>query len=293
MKKYIKASFDNEIPDWLRKDKGALLNLNRIGINLKSMDVASSPSGRGKDYPIYLIGTPYRPFVWIPGIYNDNEQVMNPNSKYYEAVKYVPKKYLDIRDVVYLSKTDYRKEPDLSRGYKDPRYVYDRNSKRRGQYAGQYRREGWKPNSPFGKWSTGGMRNRDKSGYEIPDPQEKLKNFYVTSGDQGAKRLAARLEQVYNKLVDLKARIFDIDFKDFGVDYNGEPDYSSTAYQNILSIFGDTCRNYRIALKNVERAQKISDTYHKEYYIEDALDYIKACERKIPDIEKAISRQRY
>lgn len=295
MKKYIKASFDNPIPNWLKADRNALSALNSAGFDLKSIDVTSSPSGRGKDYPIYLIDDGYRPFVWIPGIYNDNQQVRNPNSSYYEAIKYVPKKYLTISDVVYLSKTDYKKEPDPSRGYRDPRYVYDKRSGRRGQYAGQYQeRDGWGPDAPLGKWSTGGIkRNRDKSGYEIPDPQEKLRDFYAASGDQGAKRLASRLEQVYNKLISLKSRIFDIDFTNFGLDYDGNPNYSSTAYQNILSIFGDTCRNYRLALNNAARAEKSTGKYDREFRIQDALDYVKDCERRIRDIDKAIKDQRY
>ena len=55
MKKYIKASFDNWVPEWLIKDEGAKKALNRAGIDLKKAVFTKEPTGRGKDYPIYFL----------------------------------------------------------------------------------------------------------------------------------------------------------------------------------------------------------------------------------------------
>ena len=83
MKRYIRASFNNDsMPSWLKEDKGALDALNRAGIDLANCQFSETRQGKiGDNYVVYHItGTRYGseryPFVWIPGLYNDNNYVI-------------------------------------------------------------------------------------------------------------------------------------------------------------------------------------------------------------------------
>ena len=57
MYRYIKASFENDIPNWLRSDKGALSALNRAGVDLKNATFGKDRVGKmGDNYVVYFIG---------------------------------------------------------------------------------------------------------------------------------------------------------------------------------------------------------------------------------------------
>lgn len=296
MKKYIRASFDNWVPDWLIRDNGAKQALSKLGIDLKKAVFSKEPSGRGKDYPIYFLDNHQ---VYIPDVYGAESYVKDMRTGDYRAAKYIAKKNLPITDVVYVSKEGFEKEPRDR--YVDPRY------KREGgkwEYQGQYQTEPWTAYDGTehpAKWVDSKEPSRfrrgqlrDKSGYEIPDPADRLTKFY--NSDEGTKKLAARLQNIYEELTALKDQIFALDFTSFG-GRGDDYDYTSTDYQNLLGNFGDTCRDYRIALHNLEVAVKDFDTYkdrrYSRYNIKSVFEDVSHIERKIKDYKKAIETGRY
>ena len=297
MKKYVRASFDNWVPEWLIKDNDAKKALNRAGIDLKKAVFTKEPTGRGKDYAIYFLDN-YK--VYIPGIYGDESYVKDTRSGDYRYAKYISKKNLPITDVVYVSKNDYGKL------YKEDRYVDPRYKRENGkwEYQGQYQTEPWtsydgtehpaewvdsKETSRFYRGQL-----RDKSGYEIPNPAERLSKFY--NSDEGMQRLEKRLQRAYNELIALKDQIFSIDFTTFG-NRGGNYDYSNTDYQNLLGHFGDTCRDYRIALHNLEVAiesyNEYKDRRYSQYNIKNVFDDVSHVEKRIKEFKTAIAQGRY
>ena len=298
MKRYIKAAFDTWVPDWLKDDKNALSALSRQGIDLRNANFSTSKTGRADEqYVIYYLENPrYRSvekLIWIPGIYNDEHRMDNPYDNSYTAIKYIPKKYLPIKDVVYVNIRDNQK-PSRER-YQDPRYDSH------GHYAGQYYE---KPSSwSEGGWSSsgrktstgryGGGQKRDKSGYIIPNPDERLLNFY--SSKEGLGRLADKVSSTYESLVDLRNRLFEVDFSNFGKNYDGESDYSSTAYQNMMEMFGRSVRDYRIALNNLESAKKYADSedgWYNRHTVQHTFQDLKSIQRNIERIQKILDTER-
>lgn len=278
MKRYIRASFDNYVPEWVAKSTDAKNGLNAKGIDLKKAVFTKEPTGRSKDFPIYLLRDGISSTqVWVPG-YNDDMYITDPSDNKYKAIKYVSKKYLPIVDVVYVAKEGYNKA--RRNRYVDPRYNKDRYS-RHAKYQGQYYAEpsNWaKERGETGKWVDSREPDRfrrgilrDKSGYLVPDPKERLAKFY--GSEAGRSKLASRIERAYDDLIDIKKRIFDVDFASFGEEY-------SCDYSNMLSRFGDACRNYRLALKSLDRSNP--------YKIRDAFAYVREVERVIKDTRELL-----
>lgn len=232
MKTYISASFDNPVPRWLRKDKEALKALSKAGLDLKSSVFHHDSIGRGKSYPVYAIKNESNEdlFVWIPGIYNDEYRVSDPYSGSYTAIKYVPKKHLNIVDIVYVSK-DAALKPEREH-YQDPRYT-EGNRTYRGQVYDKARSR-W---VTFERWRGD---KYDKSGYQIPDPAEKLANWYR----QGkSSKLKSRVDKVYQILKDLQARISTM-----RLDADG-PDDSLELFGGWMRSFGSVVDSYRRFLR--------------------------------------------
>ena len=310
MKKYIRASFNNDsIPDWLKQDKGALRALNNNGIDLANCIFSKEKKGRvGDNYTAYLVkgskdGDAYRPFVWIPGLYNDDNYVNfeNWNKRDWrgnypamdsKAIKYIPKKDLNFIDTVYINIADNSK-PEKEH-YQDPRY--DNN----GNYAGQYfipekEHYEWDPSKHYTEpahWSeqgkttyTGGRygknQARDKSGYVIPDPEERLRKFHET--EEGQTRQAAKasreLEIIYGELLKLKDVLIE--------DFNAQSGSIETFGKNSQSIdyFREAVSYYKRALDDITPKK-----YGNSEYIdaESALDNIEYAKSRINYAKKSL-----
>ena len=302
MKYYIKAAFDTWVPDWLKADKGALKAIADQGIDLKHATFSREKSGKLSDNLVvyYLQGPRYasgyiKNIVWIPGKYRDDEYVYDPYDGKSKAIKYISKKNLPIVDVVYINvNEDTNKKPHRAR-YQDPRY--DAN----GKYAGQYYTDpsswttgGWSKQgrSTSGRWI---QNKRDKSGYVIPNPDERLLKFYGSK--EGVERLATMVQQVHDQLVDMKSTLFNIDFDTFGKDYDGSPNYSSSAYQNILHTFGDLTRDYRIVLHELEQikhdAESSEDYMVDTFYAREAYKTLKQMKSRLKQLDTAIEKEYY
>lgn len=310
MKRYIRASFNNDTaPDWLKKDKYALQALNKAGIDLANCTFSKDRVGKvGENYTAYLIkgtkyGDNYRPFVWIPGVYNDDEYVdAEPEYSYRlgsrvprsTSIKYMAKKDLTIEDVVYINIASNRKP--AKEHYQDPRYDKD------GQYAGQY----YTPektdayNSETGKWDKtvpghwseagqttytsgryGRRQKRDKSGYVIPDPQERLRKFHETEEGQTrqAQKASRELETIYDQLTNLKDKLTE--------DFNANAGSLDTFGKNSKAIdyFKDALDAYKQALSFITPKTFGGKEYSDP---ENALEYIERAKTRIRYAEKSL-----
>ena len=315
MKRYIRASFNNEIPKWFKQDKRLLQALSEHGLDLANLTLTQDKAKRKKDindpdsqYVVYLIDTGYRQFVWIPGVYNDDETMSDPRTRgSYKAVKYIPKKYLNILETWYIDR--YGNTKKGRQRYQNPRYEYSRYD-RRGRYAGQryYMPNHVKdPTSPDaddwgyrpatradGEWKRP-LEGRDKSGYLIPKPSERLMEFF--NSERGLKSLGNRLQDVYEDLIDVQESIFRVDFTTFGKDSQGNSDINSSAYRNMIHEFGDATNNYKRALRYLNNAQeqyedRQSETFrYSSYDIKEAFDYIRSIKKDIERIRKILETE--
>lgn len=299
MKRYIRASFNNYIPDWF-KEKGLLQQLSRKGIDLANLTLTQDKAKRGSgvnQYIVYRIKNDYdREFVWIPGVYNDDEYVTDPYDRKYKAIKYVSKKNLPIIETWYINVDENQKQ--YRDRYIDPRYEYDKYTGK-GKYAGQtyhvpahVKEDGEWRDGTFkdGKWNNP-MSGRDKSGYVIPKPSTRLMQFF--NSEKGLKSLGNRLQDVYEDLIDMQEAIFRVDFTSFGKDRDGNPDYSSNTYNNMINEFGQATRNYRMALKYLNSAQKHNEYEpgYSRFDIREAFDYIKSIKHSIERITKYLETE--
>ena len=332
MKKYIKASFDASMPDWLRKDRFAIAALNDAGIDLANCVFSREKRGKmGDNYVVYRIHQPsayqqtklykehnpdaeisYNDFIWIPGIYNDDRYVGFIDYNKYDyrihdyrtsdkAVKYYPKKDLNIIDTVYIYKAT-NKKPKRAH-YEDPRY--DSN----GNYAGQamipdeYR--GYGENRKLvepAHWSRGGSEvsyggrreeapYRDKSGYTIPNPKNRLEKFYNTK--EGMTRrvgvIRTNLDSVYTQLEDIKDRVFNSILP-----RGSRDDYRS--YSVLYEYLDRAIGYYEGALNLLEKLDKygISESdWSSSYNVSEALSLLKKAQQYVADLNKMLDKQQY
>lgn len=288
MRFYINASFNNAdtIPDWLKKDKGALRVLNNNGYDLYNLSLKPKKTGKlNENLVIYYIHDPnswrQEDFIWIPGLYNDTHSMRNPRNDDWTDVKYIAKKNLDIRGVLYAVKEDSRK-PERER-YVDPRYSLNDgySNYKQPRYMGQYKDK--RTNS----WSSKGARDiswddktaRDKSGYKIPKPDDRLANYYsgFASGN-----LDKKINDTYEELQDLKEDLFSLDIDSY-FERNDLPGYYSTgdrAYSELFSQFTQAVRDYKSMLKQVESLKELPEQ-NKVGVVKNILNKIKDIDSKI------------
>lgn len=295
MYRYIKASFDNDIPDWLRNDKSALAALNKVGVDLKNATFSPDKEGKVSDnYTIYLVkgtkyGESYRPFVWVPGVYNDDHYV-NAEPKYNwrsqrripdsKAVKYVAKRDLDIADVVYVNKASNRKQS--KERYNDPRNY---NSKYESGYAGQYYKEphtDWHGEEIPGQWIT--PSGRDKSGYEIPNPRKRLEEFYRTEAGANKRfdKIKSQIDGIYAQLKTIKSRLSIMT-------PSGENLGDRDTYRTIgraYDYFSDAIEYYNDALNFIEEYESTGYETWGGFAVNQALGDLERCQNRIDSINK-------
>ena len=305
MKKYIKASFDNWIPDWLESDSDALMALSQQGIDLKSAVFYTDKPDKSA-LPIYYIGdykydTEYH-FVWIPGVYNDDYSVYDPYSDKRRRVKAIAKKKLPILDTVYIIPSQNQKAE--REHYRDPRYMYNEGTVSarirkagggyetvqpgKGTYSGQIF------DKRFDKWTDSGAvywgreqdDHRDKSGYTIPNPKKRLLDFYES--DSGAEALKQRIQNTYSLLVETKNKLFEVDFSNFGE--VGE-EYWDNSYDRIMKKFSEACKDYRLMLQILDSIKE--NRYPASNGIREIYSHIKSIKRSVEKIDKSINEGKW
>lgn len=292
MYRYIKASFDNDIPNWLRDDKRALSALNDAGVDLKNATFNEERVGKvGENFTVYLIngtryGDSYRPFVWIPGVYNDDQYVTGPSEYSWRAgrslpksmaIKYIAKKDLDIADTVYINKSSNAKQPRDR--YVDPRNF---NNNYQSGYAGQYYKEpytNWKGEDIPGQWLT--RSGRDKSGYEIPNPRQRLQEFYNSKAGVAKRynKLKSQIDGIYSQLKTVKSRLALMTPKGDDLD---QGTYSKLA--RAYDCFSGAIKSYNDVLDYIKEYEDLG--YEGSWGASQAVRDLERCQRRIDEINK-------
>ena len=277
MKRYVKAAFDSSMPSWLKKSlTGGRLNNYRNavlrdafikkGIALDRAQFLDHDPGAGSQ-PVYLLQTDYGTEVYAPGINDDSTRSFN--NRYRKFGSIAKSKLLDMSaDVVWINMLDDSNKFNKKDRYQDPRYSYRYNS--RGDYAGQYKKahylgrdeEGNEMYSPE-EWSKSGMtprnesRSRDKSGYKVPSPEQMIARFY----EKYPEKLASKVEDIYQEILDAREQIFAYDFRELGEDR-----YSSNV-SNAYYYLSQAISEYRDMLGSIKDVEQYSskgyemDTY--------------------------------
>lgn len=238
---YISASFSPDIPDWLLKRinmrgwnnlKNGLIN---IGVKLDT--VTFSDHDNGNSMPIYLIESDYGLEVYAPGC-NDSEytRINGRNRELGSLGKAALKDR--IVDVVYIDRNDpnnFDRTSDYKR-YRDPRFVYRRDDKK-GYYGGQRKKDN-------GQWTESGdnwIGYRDKSGYVIPRPEDKIREYYRRVPENMTKKV----DSLYDSIMELQQDIFSPERIN---DPNTGSDYGNAMYR-----LRDAIDAYKRLLKIIDR----------------------------------------
>ena len=282
MKRYIRASFDSSMPDWLKRKFNQKYRsygnafVKKYGIALSDVEFLDSPTV--KSIPIYSIGGT----AYIPGV-NDEEEVV-VNNRWRKLGK-IAKSTLEslADDIVYVDIADAPKVPN-DRNYKDPRYIYDRWGGRNGSYGGQYLTHN-------GTWSHGGnrgaseVRSRDKSGYVIPDPKEQLVRYY----DMFPEKITNKVESIYQRILDVKDKVLNPDIINTPKDRNENMSIGNAIYR-----LKDAIEEYRDLLREMQSMDKaLSDTnkYDKKILIESVSSSIKRISDSLDEAERDLTNR--
>lgn len=266
MKKYIRASISPSTPEWLKSalttKYGNALRREFLETAHLALDKANySPTRTSdSDLAIYLIHTDYGDEIYSPGVNDDKRVYINGRNR---ALGSIAKAKLSdfIIDEVFVDRDDKSSFTDRSKErYQDPRYTYRHSPK--GEYAGQYKDRPYLGGGEYGEetWSKNGRtpsnesRARDKSGYIVPSPESRLKDFYTKFPE----KMTSKVDDLYQELLQLRQEVFDADI-------NAEPDgYYSTpgsvaAYKELaraVEQYQDILRTLRM-----EGAGLFSDKY--------------------------------
>lgn len=241
----IIESFQN-LPTWITNnlDKSSLRILDRKGIDLynctcEEIDVSEmrvrDPRWSDEDnVVVILLKDLYKNKLYV---YDNTEQWEISNPFILNANKNAsgnPRKWLldNALNIAIIKKSD-NKKPEKDH-YIDDRNVKNYRLSKHQKYAGQraYTRDG--------VTTYYGTSGRDKSGYVIPDPTDKLKKLYQINLDN----YADVIKRYYNKLTNIKSRVFDIDIED--VSDNSE-------YYKLLSRLGESVESYKNLQKSIDR----------------------------------------
>lgn len=295
MKRYIRSSFDASIPDWLRKQlsvgrKGLKTDLiSKYRIALDKAKFLDSPTANS--LPVYLLNSNWGKIVYIPGV-NDDETITinNRTRKLGSVAKSTLKDY--IIDAVYVDLDDPNSTFATKERYRDPRYTYRYNAK--GEYAGQYKHAQYLGDGKYGPevWEDSGKfpsnerRARDKSGYRVPSPQEKIAEYYT----KFPQRMTDKIDAIYDSIIEVKQELMDADFNgpfDRDRQYNDAALNIASAYR----MFSDVISRYRNLLsylnsnREFRRYNLDTDYYMKEF--SNTIAYIK---QDLKEIKKMLAQ---
>ena len=301
MKRYIRASFSDSMPDWLKSRlqgkeyRNVVLRnkvLDKYGIAIDRANFSKTKTDNS--IPIYLIDGSWGAAVYIPGV-NDDDVTVRVNGRDRKIKNVAQSRIPDyVKDAVYVDLKDSANTFDKKKErYQDPRYSYTRNDQR-GSYAGQYKNREYIGDGKYSEeytWSETGRRpsnesrSRDKSGYKIPSPESRIKDFYTRFPE----KLTAKVEQVYMQILETRDRLAEVDFK-------SPLRYGGTRFNNAYHYLGDAIDNYRQLLYEVDElsSEKHQGRYRdSEWYISSISGRIATIKSRLKDAEQTINDTRY
>ena len=249
MKMYVKASFSDTTPSWLKSrltDGKNFYVVNKLknellkrGISLDKVRYLPNRhyAESNNVLPIYLIQTDIGPSLYIPGVNDDEATYINNRMRKLGSISKAKLPDM-IVDEVYVDLDNPNNVHEKRESYRDPRYKYDRNAKH-GKYAGQAY-DDWYAEKYNNGWRT--PSNRDKSGYEIPNPNDRIAQYYKKFPD----RVTKRIDRLYSRMLDVRSELMDLDFnvpKNSGTRYVNEAyrafGYATESYQELLSYLDE------------------------------------------------------
>lgn len=287
MKRYIKASFSESTPEWLKRRlqrkgfdsfKDKFLQKHRIALD--KANYTSEPSS-SKDIPIYLLKTDYSSTIYAPGVNDDETTYINDRYRKLGSIAKSKLPYM-AEAVVYIDINDPANIAPQKERYQDPRYTYRYSNQ--GSYAGQYKKRNYNYDTKEyeeGGWSDKGMtpsnesRARDKSGYKIPSPEQRLTEYYEKYPD----RIRNKIDNVYDLLIETKQMLMDADFNT-GLANRYYQDNIGTAYRR----FSDAIYDYRKLLTELDSSGKLD-----EYNIRHFGQSISSLKRQITEVQELLS----
>lgn len=285
MYRYIKASFDPSIPSWAKP----ALSAGTIGddfvrqYNVPLSEVQFYTEEIPNSVPIYLLETDYADVVYIPGVNDDRTEFFNNRQRKLGSLGKSTLNKL-AKDIVWV---DVSNKLAPSKGYQDPRFIYDRYSRKgKGEYGGQYYNQPWTSYTGEehpGQWSPEGRKGRnerhvrDKSGYVIPDPRDMLADYYTRFPD----RLTNKLDDLKNKLISARDILFSEDL------LVREDDPYDSSLSNAMRRYADAVHSYKAILNNIKhQTEDASDPYMKAYYFKDTINKIDSVKQDVNDALK-------
>lgn len=290
MKRYVHASFDSSIPDWLRRELSKRYDAFRNGFLKKNVALDRVQfldyQPQGASLPIYLLNTDYGTSVYAPGINDDSTSYFNGRQRKFGSLA---KSSLMDRssDVVWIDLEDPNSKFESKERYQDPRYSY-RNDPR-GKYAGQYKRAPYLGHNEYGpeEWSKSGMtpsnesRARDKSGYKVPSPEQKIADYY----NKFPERVTNKVDTLHDRLVEVRQEVIDVDL-DLGVSEYGE-DYLRKAYYYL----SEAIRRYRDLLASLDENRMLKGRFRSDdWNIREFSKTVRSIQEYLDDIEEMLDK---
>lgn len=229
MFRYVKASFDTSIPEWLKsKIDSRFWRYSSIPVKLRdkygvALDKAvfEPGVGRGNSVNIYKLNNDQ---LYIPGI-NDDEEV-RINGRYRRLGKLGKATLADsIQEVVHIDLNNPDNLVEKREPYRDPRrsYYHDKQGYYAGQFYNDYRNE-W---SEKGRTPSNEVRARDKSGYKVPDPADMLTRYYENFPNQ----VTQKVDALYDRILDVKEKVLDPDIINTPHDRDEQMDVGNAIYR--------------------------------------------------------------
>lgn len=287
-KKKVEEAYDPSIPDWLKsngkgstmqdfKNKIDLSNAKYVPLN-KDEFTNTDPIWKDNDY-IKIFNTPkgvYATDGKIDYISDYGDTYYDDNYRTRRLSKTSRKNLIDMStDIGYIKKSDVEVSDSNARKYgryEDPRTGVSHGyygGYNKDEYAGQYQDD-------EGNWHT--QSGRDKSGYEIPKPEEMLAKYYNVDGIEDVQRV---LDTYYKKLTDIRDEITSLDFRKFTSDsFQGSYLYEALRRAiNDYMRYAEECESMikRIAKQGVpEYYDSFADYFNNEtsYYKKELSDDI-------------------
>lgn len=242
MKRYIHASFDTSMPEWVRRSlTGKFSNLRsklikKYGIALDRAQFLDQPTANS--LPVYHLATDYGTQVYIPGVNDDETATFNKRNRKFGSLAKSSLPTLAV-ETVYIDLDDPNNMVEKRERYQDPRYTYRYSD--RGDYAGQYKHAPYIGNGEYGpeEWSTAGKvpsnerRARDKSGYKVPSPEERISDYYT----KFPQKVTDKVDAVYDSIMEVKQELLNSDFnKPVDDRYNDAATNIASAYRTFSSV---------------------------------------------------------
>jgi len=289
MKRYIRSSFDTSIPDWLKQaltKKYSSLRDNLIkkyNIALDQARFLYQPTENS--LPVYRLVSDFGPVVYIPGVNDNDTSSFNRRTRKFGAIsKATLQDY--IANVVYIDLDDPSSRFEKKERYQDPRYSYGKYE-RRGSYAGQYKRAPYIGNGEYGleEWSTFGRTPsnegwaRDKSGYKVPNPEQRIADYY----SRFPERVTLKVDKLYDRMIEVRQELMEADFNK--PVRRGESNYFSEAYDS----YGRALVAYRSILNSLDsnRRLKMFD-YYRDYVTKEFSDGINSVKYYLNKVEELL-----